>query len=338
MENRKPSKVLLGSPEYHKLTSPVGDGPLFITINLPTSCSFGCIKCALSCMEREVGEPLTTEERTRIIKNASRSGIRTLVVIGNGEPTENFTTTEETIAAAHGSGMSTILFTTANRMDEAQARFYASHNVSLFISLDSLNPAMYRWLTGRGDLANTLENIRGLRRIYRDTGIEKIGSQQITRLGVNTTVSVQNINELDAIRTFCEDMLFVANPPMRRGRLGSKRAWSLLVTRDGVEQYEELKQVAERFSETGGHSSLTEGVCGYFSRGVGVDIDGEFISCGYARETGGRYGNAREAKPEDFVKRHAHVRAAFDRFCQITGRRPSCPVRDKDLGLFASLL
>lgn len=339
MENRTSTKVLLGSPEYHQLTSPIGDGPLFLTMNLNTRCSLCCIKCALSRLEREVGEPLTTNERTQIISNASRSGIRTLVVIGNGEPTENFNTMKEVILTAHECGMSTILFTTANRMDEAQARFYASHNVSLFLSIDSLGPAMYRWLTGRGDLANVLENIRGLRRIYRETEIERVGTKHITRLGVNTTVSIQNINELETIRDFCgEDMLFVANPPMRRGRLGSQRAWSLLVETDGVDRYEELSLAAKRFSETGGHSSLTEGVCGYFSRGVSVDTDGEFISCGYARETGGRYGNARDAKPEDFTSRNAHVRAAFSRFCQITGKRPSCPVRDKDLNTFVSLL
>jgi len=58
------------------------------------------------------------------------------------------------------------MFTTALGINKEQAEFYRDHDVTIFVSLDSLDPDTYKRLTGTGDLAKTLENIQLLRDIY----------------------------------------------------------------------------------------------------------------------------------------------------------------------------
>lgn len=333
MGDYKAQTILLGSPEYHESVSLSDTEPLYLMLNLPTTCSLRCRKCALGGQGRKLGPLLSSAERAGIIANASFWGIKTLVITGNGEPTENFLLMKETISVAHACAMSTIMFTTAARLDMEQARFYATHNVSVIVSLDSLNSQIYRWLTGNGDLDRVLENIRGLREVYGEYPAGSINGKNVLRLGVNVTVSRQNIGELSVIKDFCGgDMQLVVNPPMRRGRLQKDRQWSQIVEDASKldEAYESLEAAAQEFSSTGGHSSLTDGVCGYFYRGVSVDTDGEFLTCSYAGETGGKLGSAKRAPPVAFGSVNRQVRSLFRTFTGQIGRTPSCPIRDPD--------
>jgi MoaA/NifB/PqqE/SkfB family radical SAM enzyme len=260
-----------------------------------------------------------------VVQTAAEAKIRTLVIIGNGEPTENFGLVSEVIAAAHHHGLTTIMFTTASQMDAKQATFYAQHGASLIVSLDSLVPEMYHYLTGTGNLPRVMANIELLRKIYAQHA-GTLNEHQLVRLGVNVTTSTQNISELASIRAFCGlDMQFVVNPPMQRGRLRGGQAWTRMI----ADNYGLLKTAAEAHSETGGHSSLTtDGVCGYFHRGVSVDVDGAFLSCGYAGETGGLLGNAHDAEPGDLLAINDRVRSGYATLCSRLGHAPSCPVRD----------
>lgn len=346
MSGYKSPMVLVGSPEYHEIVNRRELGVLYLMLNLPTTCSLRCRKCALGGSSRESGPALSPRERAKVIANASLAGIKTLVIIGKGEPTENFSTMIDTISVASESGMGTIMFTTANRLDREQAEFYATHDVSTIVSLDSLDSETYRWLTGNGDLSGVLNNLRILREVYSKHGPHPLGKKKLVRLGINTTVCSQNVNELERIGAFAgEDMQFVANPPMRRGRVRKEQQWSRLVnirpnTRAvaSVDEYGTLQEAAEKYSSTGGHSSLTSGVCGYFHRGIGVDDDGEFLTCGYADETAGRLGNARNATPEDIAEVNSRVRAAYASYSGQIGYAPSCPVRAPDFHRLVELL
>lgn len=330
-------KLLVGLPEYHHLHGSDGDRPLYLMLNLPTTCKFRCLKCALSCTQIKHGPLLTSEEQSAIIRAGAAAGLRTLVIIGNGEPTENVETIRGVIDVAHEQKMGTIMFSTLNDLDRQQANYFAAHDVSVIVSLDSLDQKMYRRLTGTGDLVRTLEHAQLLRSVYaaHDSNQKTLGGKKLVRLGVNTTVSTQNVAELSTIRSFCgDDVAYYANPPMRRGRLTGETQWTRLVpigskgsTRVDTE-YETLKAEAERFSDTGGHSSIIGGVCGYFALGVSIDVDGEVLTCGYAGETAGRIGNACGATPEQLLGWNKLVRDGFARFSKEIGRLPSCPIRD----------
>src|SRR3989339_314252 len=322
----KSPTVMVGSPEYHELTGVKSD-LIYLMMNFPTSCSLRCRKCALAGKGREMGETLSGEERVMIIKKAVEAGCRTMAVIGEGEPTENFGVMAEGINAAHEAGMTTIMFTTGIALDREQANFYCDHGVSLYISLDSLQPRVYQYLTGNGNLDRVLTNLTVLRAVYAAHPSQPIAGRRLVRLGINTTVSEKNITELPAIRAFAnEDIQVVVNPPMRRGRLTGTKQWNRFVA-DNDEQ-ERLTEAARMASDTGGHTSVANGVCSYFAHGVSVDVDGAFVTCGYAGETGAKLPNATAATADYFRAVNARIRATYTALTDYLGHAPSCPVRD----------
>jgi MoaA/NifB/PqqE/SkfB family radical SAM enzyme len=285
-----------------------------------------------------MGSPISFQARERIMQLARRAGFKALVIIGAGEPTENFTLIRQVIGTASQIGLDMILFSTASRLDEAQATFYAQHDVTFIVSLDSLDGNSYRRLTGNGDLKRVLENIALLRRTYASRSDETSGDADAVRLGINATVVRQNVSELADIRRFAgEDMLLVSNAPIRRGKFASQVSWSWHVGTD--EEYEELVRKAKDASETKSHSSTFRGVCGYFSRGVAIDVDGAILSCGYASETAESFGQTKDlVKPQDLLELHRTVLSRFRSFCHQFGRTPSCPLRDPEVDAFVRIM
>lgn len=317
--------VLVGSPEYWELCGVSDNAPLYLMMNLPTECSLRCRKCGLTNAGREKGPDITGAERVAVVNAAAMAGLKTLAIIGNGEPTENFDIISEVIDAAHVVGMTTIFFTTTNRLTEEQAQFYATHGASIFVSLDSVRANDYRYLTGNGDWNRVRENIALLRRVYSRHTPTPMNGRILVRLGVNVTVCERNVDQLAEIREFASggDMQFVANPPMRRGRMANGRQWER-----AVQSYARLENAARATSETGGHSSVENGVCAYFARGVSVDTDGQFLTCGYAGETGAKLPNARDATIDNFLVVNTRIRSAYTALSATLGHAPSCPVRD----------
>lgn len=339
LEKEKLPKVFRLSPEYFKFVEQREqneDTPIYLMMNLETRCGYRCVKCALPGVRRDLRKPLSFEERKEILKKGRSVGIECLVIVGAGEPTENFDSLIQPITgAADELEMGSILFTTASHLTEDQARFFRDHNTSLFVSLDSLDPETYRFLTGRGELKKVLENIQLLRGVYREKQEEK-GGRKIIRLGINVTVSKQNKDELERIKEFAgDDMQFIANYPIKRGKLGIDAAWEALVG----DQYEVLKQRAEEMSETGGHSSIDEGVCSYFNRGISVDTDGELLSCGYASDTAHHLGNISDnMSTEEILQHYKKLRTQYQKFSSAIGRKPSCPLRDSQYQEYLQLL
>ena len=96
-----------------------------------------------------------------------------------------------------------------------------------------------------------------------------------------------------------------------------------------------MQRLAEEKSDTGGHSSIDEGVCSYFNRGVSVDIDGQMLSCGYASETAHALGSVADDKTlDDLAKHYREIRQKYVRFSEKIGKKPSCPLRDEDYKVY----
>ncbi|MDO8524409.1 MAG: radical SAM protein [bacterium] len=317
-------KILQGSPKFFKLQGVKKDTPLYLMLNLESGCSYKCVKCALPGYRCNMKDSLTLAQRQRIMSLAHEIGIKSLVVIGRGEPTEYFSLMKPIIETANTYGFVTIMFTNASNLDREQAKFYQSHNVSLIVSLDSINKKTYKELTGNGDLIRVLKNIELLRSAYRK-------QKDFVRLGINVTVTKQNQHELDAIKEFAgDDIFFVANPPIKIGKLQNPSAWKELVGNT----YEELNKVAKEKSETSGQSSLEGGICSYFYRGISVDVDGALLSCGYATESS-FLGDATNATAEELLKHYHRIRKGFKNFLsEIKQESIPCPLRSDLYHLF----
>ncbi|MEW6041117.1 MAG: radical SAM protein [Elusimicrobiota bacterium] len=324
-------KVLRGMPEF--LESKEGSeqedkGPLYLMMNLETKCSYRCPKCALPGYRRDMNEPMSLEQRKKLLTKAGELGIKELVVVGAGEPTEHFDDImKPVIESASQEGLGTIMFTTTSHMNREQAEFYRDHDVTIFVSLDAINPETYKKLTGTGNLEQVLDNIQMLKDVYGQSE-EVVNGKKVVRLAINVTVVKQNKDQLDALRELAgDDMQFIANFPIRRGKFKSDKVWEELVG----DEYDELQRLAQEKSSTGGHSSIDEGVCSYFNRGISVDVDGQLLSCGYASETAHSLGTVTDESTLDELKKHyTDIRTRYKQFTEKAGRTPSCPLRDED--------
>lgn len=314
MEMSNQAIVLKGSPEYFSLKAieqgdeepNLAEKPLYLSINLDTPCNLKCEKCALAG-ERIYGEKLNLDEQLETIDKISRMGAKELVIFGNGEPLiqpsfDNMV--KPVLETANKEGMGTILFTNLNELTKEQAEFLKKNNVTIFISLDSLNPEIYRSITGGGNLNNVLKNILLLKSVYaKESSI--VQGKKIGEIGVNFTLTRKNEKDLESVKKFAHNnkMQFIANTLMQKGRAKDKEVWEDLT--GGEENYKKQLNIAKNESDTGGHSSLTEGACGYGHGGISVDIDGQLLVCGYAGETGSYHPNIREMSEGD-LKNYYH--------------------------------
>ena len=334
---KKPAKVLRGMPEFFEMREgkeqmETDKHPDYLMMNLETNCSYGCDKCALAELNRGKGPSLSLEERKFFLEVANNAGVKELVIIGDGEPTllKNFTKIIKPLFEfAHEKGMGTVMFTTAVGIDKKQAEFYRDHDITVFVSLDSLNPDVYRKLTKTGDLNRVLKNIQILRDVYKDTPEILPDGRKLIRLAINVTIQKGNVNELEKIKEFAgDDMQFIVNAPMPQGKFRIYKNWEEFV---GDGNLEKFKQLASEKSETGSHSSVAEGACSYFNRGISVDSDGQLLTCGYASESAHHLGNVREGiTPEKLIEHYQEMRKKYMEWCQKIGRKPSCPLRDDD--------
>lgn len=333
-----PRKLLKGRPDYFMLK---GDGlnreqPLYLLLNLETGCSYRCPKCALSGeREKDRSMALSLEQRSSIISTAKEIGVKSLVIAGLGEPTENFPMVRDIIESAHQQALTTILFSTLNGLTVEMAEFFRDHDVSAILSLDSLDPKNYRKLTGNGNLEKVLGKVDLLRQVYRGATAE-LQDHSIVRLGINTTIVEGNKSELSTIREFAgDDMQFIVNPPMKRGRFVREVLWRSLIG----DSYEDLSRLAKERSETGGNSTITEGLCGYFGRGINVDTDGELMSCVYAGESVDIIQqNAVEMSGDQLLDFHREIRLKYQAFIAKLGYVPPCPVRHPAFGDYLATL
>lgn len=330
-------KVLKGMPEFLEMEAgrqklEASKHPLYLMMNLETTCSYCCLKCAQRQLDgRQIGRPLSLVERKDILEKVAVIGVKELVIVGSGEPSEanNFhLIIRPLIKTACDLGLGTVLFSTGLGLDKKQAEFYRDHDVTIVISLDSLNPATYRDLTGTGNLVKILENIQSLRDVYKETARILPDGRSLVRLAINTTIQKNNFTELDNIKKFSgDDMQFIANEPMPQGRLRAYKNWEKLVGN----QLEMFKRLAEEKSDTGRHSSVADGVCGYFHLGISVDTDGELLSCAYAAESASCLSNVRAGiTPESLLAHYRKIRKKYSAWREKIGRLPSCPVRDQD--------
>jgi len=228
------------------------------------------------------------------------------------------------------------LFTTAIGLTQEQAEFYRDHDVTVIVSLDSLDPANYARLVGHADkpgasniLPAVLEHIRILRETYAaDSAQATADGRSIVRLGVNVTVQGANVDELEAIRDFAgDDMMFIANVLMPEGRARRFEDFEKLVGEKGLDA---LRKRAAEMSDTGGHSSLANEVCSYFNRGISVDTDGRELFCGYDSQTH-KLGNIQDhLSAQEVLQRYQEKRTVYRAWCEQIGQKPSCPNRVED--------
>jgi cyclic pyranopterin phosphate synthase len=188
----------------------------YLRISVTDRCNYRCTYCMPETLGRELefhprAQVLTFEEIERLARLFARFGVRKLRLTG-GEPTVRHGIVDLVRRLAAVPGIEQVVMTTnGHLLDDLAAPLAAAGLSAVNISIDTLDPARFHEVTGRGDLARVLAGVDAAR-----TAGLRVATNAVALVGVNDT-------ELVAL---CEDAWrrgatprFIEHMPMSEGVL-----------------------------------------------------------------------------------------------------------------------
>jgi MoaA/NifB/PqqE/SkfB family radical SAM enzyme len=206
---------------------------LAIRLETNTSCNLHCRYCYAQSGEDSV-KIADFDVLKRIISEAKELGVRSVVVIGGGEPTL-YPKFRELIAYIDSLGIVPMLFSNTVLMTGELAGFLYEHNASVMGKLDSLRPDVQDYLAGR---EGAFEEIKtGLEKLQK-AGFSKPSEPGKLRLGVSFVSNKLNLEEIEEIWHFCRQNNIFPNMEILTptGRANNELEDKLL-TPDEIKEY-----------------------------------------------------------------------------------------------------
>ncbi|MBC8012748.1 MAG: GTP 3',8-cyclase MoaA [Methyloceanibacter sp.] len=149
------------------LTDPFGRSITYLRVSVTDRCDFRCVYCMAETMTfLPRADLLTLEEFDRLASAFVLRGVRKLRLTG-GEPLvrRNIMWLMRTLSRHLGDGLDELTLTTNGSQLATHAEALAECGVArINVSLDSLDPAKFRTITRRGDLAQVLRGIDAAKR------------------------------------------------------------------------------------------------------------------------------------------------------------------------------
>jgi len=318
-------KILKYSPMYF---NPKEEDIIYLNLNVSDVCNYRCLKCfqgdirpdsksldlpgLLSIVDRAVDE--------LGIKSMYISGRGETFLVGKGSLTDKLRNYRKLVEHANLRGIGIMQFTNGYCLDKDMTDFLCGKDVSIVVSLDTLDEQKYQRLMvpPKGAFKRVMANIEYAR---KRIPIEQGG--RLFRLGINTAISHENLGEVDQIKEFCaDDILFFSNYPMLRGNLKDNQMQMC----SSEQEYESFK---DKVRETSAYRALAgicqNGACGFYYNGITIDINGNVLLSPYDISTGILFGNIRDyGSMADAVNK---VREAVKRFLEKFPGAKSCPLR-----------
>jgi radical SAM protein with 4Fe4S-binding SPASM domain len=187
---------MYGAKEAHEARN--SNKLLAIRLETNKSCNLRCRYCYA-----QSGEDLAKIADFNVLKHmvseAKEIGIRSVVVIGGGEPTLH-PKFRELVAYIDSLGIIPMIFSNTVLITEELAGFLYEHNASVMGKLDSLKPEVQDYLAGREgaflDIKKGLENLQM-------AGFSKPEEPGKLRLGVSFVSNKMNLEEIEDIWHYC---------------------------------------------------------------------------------------------------------------------------------------
>lgn len=281
IENDKPQKlpqnVFLHGLHYQDKS----DNELsYVSLYITHKCQINCVYCSkhFDMLAVEEGKviPLTPDEIYNFIRDAKRIGLKTLIIQGMAEPTED-PHFRDYISFADSLGITTIVFSNILNLDDDLAEFLYQHDVSLAPSVDTLNPEVYKAITQSNEDGRFLRAIEVLKRHFG--GKNKWMAENTPRVMLSMVLTSYNVGDLQSIRDLCneEDWLLCSKAFGVKG--AAKENFPKLAC--DKEYYSLLQSLAMSFADKVMITQTSEGKCACGgSSGFLVDIDGTIGACG----------------------------------------------------------
>jgi len=283
-----------------------------ITMAVPYECNYHCLKCAFT--ESKSKQHLPLDRKVRIVEEAAELGARLLLIEGEGEP---FLSNElkPLVSTANRKGLTSLVFTNGSVFNKDNISFCYDHDVSLIVSLDSLDEDTYNLLTQtREQLPKVLENLNQLRRHYAPS-LRRVEDKIITRLALTSLISLQNRGQLRELSDFCgEDMLYLCNTPLYEGT--ARDNWEVLTGISPTTEHTNIhnskfKELKEKYTQ-GPLQILRRnmGGCALLQNGIELTSDGRVLLCAGARSI--QLGDTRSESLSEIWKKKKKFLSQYD--------------------------
>lgn len=222
---------MYGAEEAHKARN--SNKLLAIRLETNTSCNLHCRYCYAQSGGASA-KIADFDILKRIISEAKELGIKSVVVIGGGEPTL-YPNLRELIAYIDSLGIFPMLFSNTILITEELAEFLYEHNASVMGKLDSLRPEVQDYLAGR---EGAFEDIKtGLENLIK-AGFSNPEEPEKLRLGISFVSNKMNLEEIEDIWHFCRQNNIFPNMEILTptGRANDELEDKLLTT-DEIKEY-----------------------------------------------------------------------------------------------------
>ncbi len=187
---------MYGAKEAHEARN--SNRLLAIRLETNKSCNLRCRYCYARSGDDSV-KVTDLSILKHIISEARELGIKSVVVIGGGEPTL-YPKFRELVAYIDSLGIIPMVFSNTVLMTEELAEFLYKHNASVMGKLDSLKPEVQDYIAGREGAFKDIKN--GLEILIR-AGFSKPAEPGKLRLGVSFVSNKMNLEEIEDIWHFC---------------------------------------------------------------------------------------------------------------------------------------
>ncbi|MFC3395071.1 radical SAM protein [Brenneria rubrifaciens] len=308
--------MLKGMPDFFNMENitRLGERELdFLMINVPPVCNYDCEKCFTSAAKKNPEKFLSTKEVKYLIDAAEEKGIQCVCILGEGEPLlfidkmvkeVNY---REIIKHISEKNIITLIATNGLLLNRKIVDFFYENNVSIAISLDTLNSEEYKnFYRGSANLNKVIKNIEYARKIYRQD-IKKINGNIIKRLCIHMTVTSKNYMNIPKIIELCGDDIY----------FDCEHIAQIGVANENPEIYEEYQSCIDACNSVKKAMvrtyvpQINGDACCYLYYGFAVTHDGEVLVDTHALDTKYRIGNIRDHSLNSLLKEARNLRDIY---------------------------
>ena len=278
------------------------DGIYYLALNMTSACNYRCPYCFVGLANLKPSpDELYVDEKIRLIGQAADCGAKVVVMPGRGEPLADpdfWNILEE----ANRLGLWVVVYTNGYFFDREKILRLKQAGISLYLKVDSFDQKIYEEMVGKkGVFARVRSNLDLLVEHFHEPMIEH--GRIISRLGINSVVTVQSAPSISEIDTWCAErqIFYTCRSPVKVGE--AELTWDYLVEN----QAENLRAIGRKYAERNFTSATEAGQCGIYRFGITVENNGEIYVCPDARTGFGRIGNVKETPLRELIQERVRL-------------------------------
>lgn len=286
---------------------------IFLGLSTKDICNYNCIFCyGPEFRGKEKRKPLSLDEHLKLIDEAAKLGVKSVIYCGNGEPTID-RDLPGMISHAHGKGLANILISNGQVMGydkEAQelhgmdakefTSFLYNNNVSILLHIESLSPGLYEKITGvRGSFERLTRALTNIRECGFTKSLGNFGCQKVTRLAISSVTLKWNFFELPELKDFAHSInaQYLCKFPSFLGNLTAHEREFFVPSEDSTLWLRD--NYVRKLSEKPESITVDNIHCGAWHYGVVVGNNGDIRTCYSAAQS---IGNVKENSLKSLLK------------------------------------